>query len=65
MDKICLCVHLYLLYQKNGVALSAVVVLQVDDSIIVGLDEFLRIKDEKAKNTLSKDRKRLGEELTI
>lgn len=53
------------LYQRKSGVLSVVVVLQVDDSISAGSDEFLRMEDDKARTFLSKNRKRFEEEPTI
>lgn len=53
-----------LLLLQNDDFLYAMVILQIDDSVIIGLGKSLRRKDEIGMAFLSKPRKRLREEQT-
>lgn len=52
-------------YNRSGGTLEAMVIHHVDNSLILGLDEFSEMEDERSKAYLGRPRKRMEEQPTL
>lgn len=53
------------MFQRDNKELSANVILQVNDRVIIGTERFMRKKDEMSSAFLSKQRKAVGNTKTL